>query len=351
MDVSVVIPSYNSADLIVDAIESVIAQTHPPAEILVVDDGSTDGTGERLRAYSGVIRYLRQENRGVSAARNRGVEKARCSHVAFLDADDVWHPRKLELQASALQRIPGLALLGTTSFLWPSSAFPEITLGVSGALAPISWNDLAVKNYLTTSSILARRDVMIRAGLFDTAFQTSEDRDLWIRVAAIAAVANLVLPLTGYRAMVPGSLSKQAATCQAGMLKIVGKLDRGHAWGKRRLLRRKALGYLYHSCAYLHNCDGSYGVALANMARSFFWYPLPYRRDEVGTILERPKRLAVILARTLGLKRSERPPRGEDGCPTDRHGRWDVPDAGFGMAARASVRPGAAQGDSGHPMP
>ena len=78
------------------------------------------------------------------------------------------------------------------------------------------------------------------------------------------------------------------------------------------MLRRKSLGYLYHSCAYLHNCDGSYGVALANMRRSFFWYPLPYRRDEVGTTLERPKRLAVILARMLGLKRPARPEERTD---------------------------------------
>ena len=96
--VSVVIPSFNCGSFVSQAIDSVLAQTCAPAEVIVVDDGSTDDTAERLEPYMDRIRYVFQENRGVSAARNRAVAESRGHCVAFLDADDVWHPRKLELQ-------------------------------------------------------------------------------------------------------------------------------------------------------------------------------------------------------------------------------------------------------------
>src|SRR5262245_24730960 len=97
--VSVVIPTFNRAHLITGAIESVLAQTLPPLEIIVVDDGSTDDTPERLAPYLDRIVFLGQENRGVSAARNAGIQAARGNLIAFLDSDDVWHPRKIEIQA------------------------------------------------------------------------------------------------------------------------------------------------------------------------------------------------------------------------------------------------------------
>src|SRR5262245_35430521 len=99
--VSVVIPTYNSGRLVVEAVESVLAQTTRVAETVVVDDGSTDDTRQRLGRYAGSVRYVGQPNQGVSAARNRGVSEASQDFVAFLDADDVWHPRKIELQMAA----------------------------------------------------------------------------------------------------------------------------------------------------------------------------------------------------------------------------------------------------------
>ena len=305
MYISVVIPTYNSGHLLVQAVDSVLAQTVAPAEIIVVDDGSTDDTRERLRPYSRVVRHVFQENQGVSAARNCGVCAARGELVAFLDADDVWHPRKLELQTRVFVEDPGLGLLGTGTFDWPAAAFPEGGPDQPGPVVPVTWRQLAVKNYLSTSSVVARRNLLIQAGPFDTRLQGPEDRDLWLRVAEIARIANLDRPLTGYRAMVPGSLSKRAATCQAGMLRILRKMDERGAWEGRRLLRRKSFGYLYHSCAYLHASEGSYVKALGNLMRSFAWYPLPYRRSEVRTRFERPKRLVVTLLRMLELKRPE----------------------------------------------
>jgi glycosyltransferase involved in cell wall biosynthesis len=115
--VSVVIPTYNGGAYISQAIDSLLAQTLPPAEIIVVDDGSTDDTRGALAPYGASIRYFRQQNRDVFAARNRGVEKAKHELIAFLDSDDVWHPRKLELQTKGFMSVPGLGILGISCFL------------------------------------------------------------------------------------------------------------------------------------------------------------------------------------------------------------------------------------------
>src|SRR4051812_30232823 len=96
--VSVIIPAHNSADFIGTAVESVLAQTFADYEIVVVDDGSTDGTREVLERFEGRIVYLHQQNRGVSAARNAGIRRSRGELVCFLDADDIWRPEKLARQ-------------------------------------------------------------------------------------------------------------------------------------------------------------------------------------------------------------------------------------------------------------
>ncbi len=299
--VSVVIPTYNSGHLVTEAVESVLAQTVAPAEVIVVDDGSADDTPERVACYGGRVRYVRQKNQGVSAARNRGLDEARGEFVAFLDADDVWHPSKCELQLRAFARFPELAMVGAQPFDWPARTFPALDGTDLPRLTRVGWHDLVEKNYLTTSSVVVRRVALDRAGRFDTALQGPEDRDLWLRVAEAGAVANLELPLVGYRD-VPGSVSKQAERCEASMLRILHKLDAKGALRRRWLLRRKAYSYVYHSCAYLHGEARSYRRALACSLKSVAWYPLPYHRGEVKAAAERPKRLLINTLCWLGLK-------------------------------------------------
>ncbi|HMF14016.1 MAG TPA: glycosyltransferase family A protein [Gemmataceae bacterium] len=299
--VSVIMPTYNCSRFIAEALDSILAQSVRPSEIIVVDDGSTDDTAARLAPYLAHIRYERQENRGVSAARNNGVGRATGEFVAFLDADDVWHPRKLELQLRALADNPGLALLGTGIFAWPTTAFPEIDVRSHGRVIQVTWPELVVKNALGTSSIVVRAEILRRAGEFDTRMHGSEDRDLWLRVAEMAPVGNLELPLMGLRAL-PGSLSRRARTCQTGMLRLLQKLDGRGAWKGRRLLRRKAYSYVHHSCSLIWDEAGERRTALLACLKSFLWYPLPYRRPEAALWLERPRRFLVILLRLLGLK-------------------------------------------------
>src|SRR6266849_6286184 len=100
---SVIIPTYDSGQLVVEAVASALAQSLAPAEVIVVDDGSTDDTRERLALFGPPVRYIHQKNQGVAAARNTGLHEATGELIAFLDADDVWHPLKLELQVSCLR--------------------------------------------------------------------------------------------------------------------------------------------------------------------------------------------------------------------------------------------------------
>jgi len=301
--VSVVIPTYNSAPLVVEAVGSVLAQSLAPSEVIVVDDGSTDDTPARMASFGGQVRYVRQANLGVSAARNHGIRLAGQDFVGFLDADDVWHPAKLCLQMGLFEREPDLTLSGTRAFDWPARQVPQIDPGRAYAVTRVTWDDLIVKNRLATSSVVARRAALVGAGLFDPALQGPEDRDLWLRVAETARLANIELPLMGYRD-VPGSVSKQVERCRTGMLRILQKQDEQGRWRGRRLLRRKAHSFVHHTCAEILTAGGWHWRAAASSLWAFLWYPLPYRRAEVKTPAERPKRLAVSLLRALHLKPS-----------------------------------------------
>jgi glycosyltransferase involved in cell wall biosynthesis len=296
--VSVVIPTFNGGPWIAQAVESVLAQSVRPAQVIVVDDGSTDDTRRRLAPHMDRIRYLVQPNQGVAAARNHGVARSSGELIAFLDADDVWHPRKLELQLKAMTDHSALALLGTAVYDWPSPTVPEPDPSACRP-TPVPWRQLAVKNFITTSSVLVRREALEKAGPFDTELRGPEDYDLWLRIAETAAVANLGLPLVGYRT-VPGSLGRRAATMESGLRRILRRLDDRGAWRGDWLLRRKAHGYCGYSCAYLHAMEGNQRAALSRILVSLATYPLPYRSDEVRFPLARLRMLTMILRRLPG---------------------------------------------------
>src|SRR5262245_48080665 len=111
--VTAVIPTYNYGRFVTAAVDSALAQTYPHVEIIVADDGSRDDTRARLAAYGDKVRYLYQDNQGVSAARNTAIRAARGDYYAFLDSDDRWHPRKLEVQMRYLARHPEVGLLAS----------------------------------------------------------------------------------------------------------------------------------------------------------------------------------------------------------------------------------------------
>jgi len=305
--ITVVIPSYNCARWIGDAIGSVLGQSVQPSQIVIVDDGSSDDTEERVSLFdSPLIQYVRQANQGVSAARNNGLARASGDLIAFLDADDAWHPRKLEIQVLALRRRPEFGLVGTGVCDWPG-ALSDVGTVSDPPVREIDWTSLVVKNYFTTSSIVARREAIDSVGpiAFDGRLQGPEDYDLWLRIAEKWKVGNVNMPLTGYRS-VAGSLGKQALTMETGMARILDKLAERGAWGRPGglRLRRKAYSYFYYSCAYLHGAVGNVGGAFVRAIRSIATYPIPYRRTEVRMPLARLRMIGNLGVRLIVPRRS-----------------------------------------------
>ena len=196
--VSVIIPTYNRSTLVAEAIESVLAQTRPADEIIVVDDGSTDDTAEKLERFRERIQYIWQSNGGVSVARNTGLRHTNGDLVAFLDADDVWHPCKLERQLAILAQRPDLGLLATPLIPWPGTFVPPCQLG-NGAIQELTLEGMLLANPISTPSIVVRRGVIERAGEFDPELLAAEDYDLWLRCVQVSPSAILMEPLTGCR--------------------------------------------------------------------------------------------------------------------------------------------------------
>lgn len=277
MRISVVIPTYNSGPLLEEAVESVLAQTVPAAEVIVVDDGSLDDTAARMQRYRDRIEYIRQPNRRVAAARNTGLARATGDLVAFLDADDVWHPEKLARQVAVLNEHPTLGLLATWAKAWPGT-FPELDQRPI-VLECVPLVRLLVFNPLVTSSIIVRREVLDQAGRFDTELFGPEDYDLWLRCAQVSGCAILREALTGYRDT-GGSVSKHAEPMRRGLLRIHAKLDASGAWPSP-WLRRKGRAHLDFSTGWMYFAGGQPAEATRLLLRSLVGYPFPMSRDEM----------------------------------------------------------------------
>lgn len=183
--VSVIVPAYNVADYIGDALNSVLAQTFTDFEIIVVNDGSpdTEALEKVLAPYLSRIVYLKQENRGVSAARNTGIKAARGELIAFLDGDDTWLPHYLEVQVSRIQADPAIDVLYPNVIMFgDSSEAGEEFMTNCPSHGEVTFERLLLQECNVSNCSIARRETIIRAGLFDESLRSVEDFDLWLRV-------------------------------------------------------------------------------------------------------------------------------------------------------------------------
>ena len=183
--VSVVIPVYNSGSTAIHAIESVLSQTVPCAEIVVIDDGSTDGSAEliqeRFRDRAELIHIFSIENGGAAAARNFGISKSNSEWIAFLDSDDRWFSNKLEIQLSEVVNDPAISLIGTLTTMrdfFTYSSRPRTRL------VAITLRTLLFKNYFQTSTVILRHTVLHELGGFPDNQRYCEEVDLFMRIAA-----------------------------------------------------------------------------------------------------------------------------------------------------------------------
>ena len=199
--VSVVIPLYNARDVIRDTIESVFAQTYRDYEIVVIDDGSTDGSGDVLQAYGDRLRYIQQPNGGVAQARNRGIAVSRGCYIALLDHDDLWRSEKLAKQVAILDGQPAVGMVVTDVAHIDRVGRPMGQLGP--AYQPQhEFARLFVQGFVPTPSATLIRTAILRVvGGFDEQFNSAglDDHEFWTRIAAATTIAGISEPLTYHR--------------------------------------------------------------------------------------------------------------------------------------------------------
>jgi glycosyltransferase involved in cell wall biosynthesis len=197
--VSVIIPYYRSSQTIVRAVESALSQTVRPYEILLIDDGSSEGAAEATKEFGSLVTLIRKPNGGAASARNVGIEHVRGEWIAFLDADDYWEPSKLELQLASSE---GVGLVGGRWY----TEVPGRPRCVAKVADPSFFGRMFkargseafyVAMNLWTSVVLVRRNVL-GDQRFDSALETAEDRDLWIRLAAATPIYIIPEPLATY---------------------------------------------------------------------------------------------------------------------------------------------------------
>jgi len=192
--VSVVIPSFNRASILARALGSVFSQTHPPEEVIVVDDGSSDETERLVRTGFPEARYVWQENKGVAAARNRGARMALGRWLAFLDSDDEWLPEKLAHQLDALRAHPEFPVCHTNE-TWVRRGRRVNPMNKHAKFGGRIFRRCLELCVISPSSVLLRCDLLDALGGFDETLPVCEDYDLWLRICSRHPVLYLEEPL------------------------------------------------------------------------------------------------------------------------------------------------------------
>ncbi len=196
--VSVIIPTYNRAAMVSEAVESVLSQTFSQFELVVVDDGSTDDTAERLESYGSLLRVLRRERGGVSAARNSGIAATKAPLLAFLDSDDLWHPEKLAVQTSYMNTFPG-ADISHTDEIWIRGGRRVNPRDRHAKAEGKAFLRLLRESLISPSAVMIRRSVLEEAGGFDENLPACEDYALWLCLSRHREIHLIHRPLVTKR--------------------------------------------------------------------------------------------------------------------------------------------------------
>jgi glycosyltransferase involved in cell wall biosynthesis len=236
--VSVVIPAYKAAHTIGRALDSLLTQTRPPDEILVVDDGSPDDMAAAVEPYGGRVTFLRKPNGGAASARNFGIDRAAGELIAFIDADDYWEPQKLERQLDVLRWHPEVGVIAGRSFLQapgqPRDNPPEESRRYfNRVLRPHGAEIFTVARMVWTSMLLFRRSVL-GANRFDPTLKTAQDIDVWVRLVEAAPTYLVWEPLATY-VLEPGSLSRSNVAFDSyNMLRVLERNAYLLGWWHKR---------------------------------------------------------------------------------------------------------------------
>ncbi len=307
--VSIIIPTFNSAHYVVEAVASAMSQTFRDFEVLVIDDGSTDDTASALqdaaqgaahevsgrRNGSHNLRYIHQANAGVSAARNRGIAEARGRYVAFLDADDTWLDNKLERQLKALADHGGRYRASYTAYVTVSADMTS--LGVHRPEPDARLAELLTRGNIvgTPSTVVAERSLFPVAGGFDRELSQCADWDMWVRLASLTEFLYVDEPLVRYRQH-GGNMSKNVPLLEKDSVRV---LEKGFAMANLpaglRARRRAALARNYTVLAGSYFRAGAYRAWARCALRA-----LSLDVRQVNYMLAYPRRLMVRMAGARG---------------------------------------------------
>lgn len=194
---SIVMPTYNASEFLDRALSSILDQSFEKYELIIVDDGSSDGTVEQIQATNDErIRLIQRESTGITSALNRGIEESRGEYIARHDADDWSHPDRLETQIEYLESHPNVAMVGTGAYLVDENGR---RISRRRVLEDPTLDDLASHNEFIHGSVMMHRDPVERLGGYDEWYETAEDYDLWLRMASEYEVRNIDEPLYHFR--------------------------------------------------------------------------------------------------------------------------------------------------------
>jgi glycosyltransferase involved in cell wall biosynthesis len=299
LTVSAVIPTYNSAGTLSRAIDSVLRQT-VPATVIVVDDGSTDETAQLLKSYDSRITVIRQKNAGAGAARSAGTRAARTDLIAYLDADDAWHPDKLEKQLDAF-RDPEVGLCGAASqWIDASGAILRV---YNPAISGYITREMLARNYVITSSAVVRRAHLERlSALFKPELFPVEDWELWVRLSTVCKIVvspevlvdYYVLPSSGTRTRTVADFKRLYGT-------VIEQFHNEPAL--REIMQseeRRVRSNLHFFAAYMYYEEGSYRRFLIELFHSARLAPFSHPWANSLAMLLLPRSVRERARRSVG---------------------------------------------------
>lgn len=291
--VSVIIPAYNAAAYVEEAIDSVLAQDYPQVEVIVVNDGSKDNTLEILRGYGERIRIVDQANAGPPRARNNGLAAVRGEFVAFLDADDIWLPTKLSAQVAHLRAHEDTDTVFTRWHVWPADAdgvfrIPEVSpkpapgMGVVENRSGWLYTKLLLECHLLTTTVMMRTRLIQAIGGFDVNLYNGDDYDFWLRASRAAKIAQLD-GIGAYYRVVQGSVSRKpnVINFERKVIELAvgrwGLTDPKGGMSLPESVMRDHLDHLTIQYAYLHRERGDPALAVGS-----YWEVLRRRPWRIG---------------------------------------------------------------------
>lgn len=266
--ISVIIGTYNHGRYIASCIESVLAQTYGKCEIIIIDDGSTDNTAGVVKPYQDRVNYRHQQNQGRGASRNAGIRMASHEWIAFLDADDLWEPTKIEKQVAAIVAHPDIDLIVTNACWFDNDRvvkadyFKTMRLfhqqkierhGTLGIFTEPLYPLFIDENFVNLSSVLVRKKSLYDEGLFDATLPRAQDRDLWLRLSRRYKFAFIdeILTRSRVHSLADGPTTIVPAISRVQLFEKA--LAFGSEWEKKCETRlRHRVGHCHYDLAHFH---------------------------------------------------------------------------------------------------